>query len=307
MAFHSHRLADQTNSMQDSNPQLSLGQLLTFCRRDQELCNSLMECQSYQHFFQILFFTKKSLYPKFSFALFASRAGFASKSFAKDVMAYKKRLTTRSFFQVVKGLRLDAELTEHLRLLIAHQEEDFITGYSKELVAKLLHKRRHAMRVALTKKYSEASIFDHAHAPRVYAALQDVDAGNSLAGITEKTGFTVRSVRSALRHLKSIGLVERVARDDCYRPSVYDVYLQNKNSKSSFQTYYAKFLRELGTKVLKADFSDPKNLFWLSHASVNSSDLPKLKEELRVILKRYTERMEDSGGDAIVNLCVQLS
>ncbi|MCX6127045.1 MAG: TIGR02147 family protein [Proteobacteria bacterium] len=281
------------------------------CQLDPGLADGLSRCDDYRELLRLLFAAKKALNPKFSFALLAKRSGFIARGFISDVIAGKRRLTGRSLPRVVKGLGLAEDLNVLLCLQVAIQEPDInYKDCSHSQLTRMLRKQRLKISseiLALPSSKARFSPFRNMAAPRVYAALGDLDHGASLAEIEMKTGFHRERIQSALDDLITLQMVAEVPSSDRYRVTAYDIYIQESEAAGAFKTYYANLLREKSTEAFSANFDSPHRLHWLSHVSVRSEDLPRLKDELRNFLKSYVESIEDSTGDKIVDLCVSFT
>lgn len=290
-----------------------LQQLFLVCNRDPVLKAKFLNCTDYHELLGVLFAAKKLLNPKFSFAMFARRAGFAARGFAKDVISGKKRLTSNSLRRVIKGLDLAQDLAEFFSYQVASQEHDVvIRELSKTQVKQLLSKQRHRLHVTLSSSSSlsetipHLSLFRNLSAPKVYAALGDLKTGASLKEIKGRTGFTLLDIKKALQHLIMIGMVEESSPLH-YKARIHDIYIQEEEAASAFKQYYVDLISKKSAAAASANFDDPNKLYWFSHASVKSQDLPKFKQDLRDLLKHYIEKMEDSAGDKIVDLCVSFT
>lgn len=289
---------------------LDVQQLSNACTTDPNLQTEFLQCQSYQELLQVLFAAKKHLHPKFSFAMFAKRAGFAGRGFAKDVIAGRKRLTNNSLRRIIKGLDLADDLAEFFSYQVASQEVDVeFRDLTKTKMKQLLAKQRIKINNAISTPTTpdvKPSPFRNPFAPKVYAALGDLDRGSNLKEIKIRTGFSLSEVTRALQSLEAIGMVEQTF-DGHYRATIHDVYIQEREAASAFKEYYSQLIGKKSIEAATANFDDPTKLYWLSHASVKTQDLPKFKQDLRDLLRRYVETIEDSSGDKIVDLCVSFT
>ncbi len=301
--------------MSATRSSFDIHQLSAACIRNPGLGAEFLECLDYHELLRIFFDAKKALNPKFSYAMFARRAGFAARGFAKDVMTGKKRLTNNSLRRVIKGLDLTEELAEFFSYHVASQEPDVeFRNLSKPKIKLLLTKQRHRFHLAISslsvhsdiKPRSALSPFRNLCAPKVYAALGDLNAGANIQEIKRRTSFTLPEVKNALHDLITIGMVEEIPLRH-YRATIHDVYIQEQESASAFKQYYTDLIGRKSVEARSADFNDPNKLYWLSHASVKTQDLPKFKRDLRDLLKHYVETIEDSSGDKIVDLCVSFT
>ena len=115
-----------------------------------EFEESLFSATNYRDFLK-LFFTKQRNWARplrLTFQGFATRAGFASKSFMKDVISGRKRLTPKSYRATVIGLGLNKAWADYFETLIGIEEVSFQTAlcteeFYKERLKNLKRKMSH--------------------------------------------------------------------------------------------------------------------------------------------------------------------
>lgn len=288
---------------------LDLEQFIEVCKNDRRTTSELLACEDYRQLLDMIFSAKKELNPKFSYTLFARRAGFAARGFVKDVIAGKKRVTYRSLPKIVKGFDLGPKLEELLRVMVALEETDVPFNHLPQVkLSGLLKKYRQKIKSAVASEQGREpipSIFRNHDAPRVYAALGEIDKGSTIQDIKRRTSFQIGEIKAALQHLIAIGIVEQ-SQPERFHATNYDINVQEKEAKSAFRQYYVATMKKKTRDLEFSSFDAQDKLFWLSHISVQAKDLPKLKQDLRELLARYVERMEDATGDRIVDICVSL-
>jgi hypothetical protein len=149
----------------------------------------LIEAGSYREFLKRAFAKRR----RFSYAAFARRAGIASRSFPRDVVLGKKRLSLESATRFAAALDLHGDLQDYFLTLVALEEEraripPLRTPATLKATLSKLHARLRA-KAAKCGVDGRAALYGSRHWLEVYAALGTPERGASLSEIMGRTGL----------------------------------------------------------------------------------------------------------------------
>jgi uncharacterized protein (TIGR02147 family) len=263
---------------------------------------TLMKAPDYRSFLAAVISERKKI-SAFGYADIARLGGLKSRSFPRDVVLGKKRITLTSLSKVIKGLGLTADLAEYFRVLVEIEEEDCRTknfDVSKLQQLKVnLQKRIFARNTIALDRESDLN-FIYSSIPKIYASLGD--AGETIDGILQKTGLSEREVSESLNFMLQRKLISKSKA----RFVATENHLNFQNLQSDiFKNHFVKTAEESIVMSKKHIRSDEK-LFLSSSFSVAKRDLPKLKEDFRSVLLKYVDHAEDPKGDRVINLIASL-
>ncbi|MFN8846043.1 MAG: TIGR02147 family protein, partial [Bdellovibrionales bacterium] len=148
--------------------------------------------------FMGLFFDKKNGFESpraMSFQQFSQRSGFASKSFAADILAGRKKITPLSVDKIILGLSLNKVWAEYFRALVAMEEPRFwnekIEGsdYKKKCdqIRNRLLKKGTVVRAGISQQAKELEILALPNFPMVFSALGSLEKGARFEEIMKRT------------------------------------------------------------------------------------------------------------------------
>lgn len=267
----------------------------------------LLSVKSYREFLGAFFLKKASWdQPKaLTFQEFSMRAGLASRSFLKDVIVGRKRLTPASFQKTILGLGLNKIWTEYLEALIGIEETMFQNRvldqkyFSKKLqvLKKRLRLRKASQSVRTGSQIVEAFLDENF--PEVYAALGTVENGNSLKQITRKVRLPEGQVKIILSRMAEVGLV--VQQNDIYFPQVEALNVEELKTSYVFQRDFFRSLEKVKRRF-QTQVSSDESLFLTQTFSVASKDLKRFKESLAHVIDDFVADSETPEGDTIAEL-----
>lgn len=242
---------------------------------------------------------------KLSYSEIARVGGFSARSFPRDVILCAKRLTLNSIPKFAKGLRLPADLAAYFRTLVELAHADCRAGsHSEDDLLRLKERQRERILRRAGKGKSEAdSPFQIACVPEIYAALGAPDVGATIGEILSRTRLPLETVEPALAHMLRSGIVAK--KSARYRVAQLHLNLEGLKQSQVFQRHFIHSAERASRQIRFSQNSDEK-LFLSSAFSVQQSDLPRLKEELRDLLLKYLDQSERAGGDKVVNLVAGL-
>lgn len=266
------------------------------------LTKCLIESENYHEFLQKAFAVLKEV-AGFSYASFARRAQFKARSYPRDVLLGKKRLTAKSLPRFAQALGLSSNQTEYFRLLVYLDEPDLSPrALSKEQITELIQDRQKKLRSKLVQ--NQVSKFPHtiyrmSEWPYVYAALGDGENGETLAGVSRRSGLPTATCRRILSEMEKYHLVG--VKDEKYFAKSRNLFSVGLGSQNSFKDFFIKSL-ERARKATDNSFSSPECFFFASVYSVKRNQIPELKNRLRAVMEDYILKAEEAEGEDLITL-----
>ena len=267
----------------------------------------LLKQPTYREFLNRSFELMKSGNSRFSYALFVRKAGLVSRSFPRDVILGKKRLTADSAARFALALGLTGDLKSYFLMLVALEEPGVRPlHFSPEEVSQRLA----VLRKKLWSKAGELdrppvpSFYDMRYWLEVYAALGTVEDGASLEDVSRRTRLRPSVCRSVLE-----GMVEKKVAElsptGRFLPRQMHLVFSHIGEDLYFKNWYLRSLSEARRRA-EVKFKSDSDLFFNSVFSVAESRLKELKSDLRELLLRYVEGAENPHGDTVAKLSVAL-
>jgi predicted outer membrane protein len=236
---------------------------------------------------------------------FSLRAGLASKSFLKDVISRRKRLTPNSFQNVVLGLGLSQIWADYLEALIGLEEKAFQNrNFDESYFAKRIQtlKKRLKLRKASRAHQNVATlenVFLEESFPEIYAALGTVETGSTLSLLSSRTQLPPSKIIPILSRMSEVGLV--VQKGESFLPIVEALNVEELKTSEVFRKDYHRSL-EKAKKRFPAQVNSEESLFLTQTFSVQSADLKKFKERLRNLIHDFVADGEAADGNTVAEV-----
>ncbi len=273
---------------------------------DNQLRKLLVEADSYRGFlgqaFELLK-REKGL----GYAAFARRAGFQARSYPRDILLGKKRLTARAVPRFARALSLPADEAGLFALLVYREEPDLaphpMTGPEIDLAIQAATRKLQAKLHQKALGRYHPTIYRIHDWPYVYAALGDGRIGATAEEVTRRTRLPIATCRRVLREMEKYQLVDHLDSEggDRYRARSLNLYSVGLGDQASFQDFYFRGL-ERGRRVAGRNFASDQCFFFSSVFSVKRSSLPQLKERLRAVMREFVCAAEDAEGEELATL-----
>lgn len=273
----------------------------------QEHINELVLTNNYRDFIQKMILLKKTGSTKYGYSDLARFSGFSSRSFPRDVVLGKKRISLVSIPKFVKGLGLTGDMAQYFRYLVELEHEDCRTKKKstpqiEKCIVNLKQRltrstNTHSLEAQLDLCYKDFNI------PIVYAALGPIDVGATFIEIVKKTNLDETSVTKALDNLEKISLIKVNKK----KYIAIDNHLDRTELRTSelLKNFYLNLLQKAYQTASK-NFDKKTNLHFNSCFSINESDLPALREELKNTLLSFVDQGEAPTGDKVISLVCSL-
>lgn len=229
-----------------------------------------------------------------SYGAFARRAGLSSRSFPRDVVMGKKRVTVRSLPGFVRALGLKGDLRIFFSLLVAQDEKN----------AARITKLRARLKNPATKDPSALeSIFKSEHGPKIFAALGELEKGATLEEISKRSQLSTDIIQAHLVEMANHGLIRRDENQErVHRTAEHLTYFKQKNG-SRVQTDYLRTLQKIQKKAAQ-EFATDEALYLQSVFSVRESSMPELKERLKALMLEFTDQADCPQGERVARVAL---
>jgi uncharacterized protein (TIGR02147 family) len=263
---------------------------------------------TYRNFIKKAVLIKSTKPAKYSYSDLARFAGFSSRSFPRDVVLGKKRITLVSINKFITGLGLTGDLAQYFIYLVEIEHEDCRS--KKKLTIQIekciINLRQRLIRQTPTSnkaKAKQAECFKNFNIPQVYAALGNIATGATFAEIAQRTNFDTRTIKTALKDLEVLDIVKQT--NGRYTTLENHLDLTGLGTSLITKDFYLGLLDRARDSANK-NFNAENELHFFSTFSVNKDQLPDLKKELKTILLNYVDQQESTDGKKIVILVCSL-
>lgn len=227
-----------------------------------------------------------------TYAQLSRNAGFAARSFPRDVAVGLKSLTPHSAEKLGRALRFPASLRQYFVALVEHENDP-----SHRTERALLAGRKRLLTGRPREQAEE--LFFVEHFSQVYASLGKPELGATLTEIGQRSGLPQEEVTRVLTELMKRNLVEK--KSGRYRASESHLSFNALRKDGAFNKLYLKRLSQAKT-IARREFESDRNLFLESTFTVSATRLLELKEELRQVALKFIDEAEHSLGEEPVSL-----
>ncbi|MEO5668443.1 MAG: hypothetical protein ABIR96_10315, partial [Bdellovibrionota bacterium] len=247
-----------------------------------------------------------------SYAAFARRAGFDSRSFPRDVATRKRRISPKSLAKFSRAMKLGASGEKLFEILVAESEEDVRTTLrlKSEAIPELLARARLRFRQDSAKpresKISEKlsdldEIFSVPWVAPLMAAMGDTDEGASLSDIARRLPNVLETTLvTSLARLERIGFCRFESGN--YVPQNLHEKIKGAGKSAFFRKLYEEAsLRSMRRAAVAIDSDE--EFFFLSSFLVSESRMPELKLKLRALMMDFVDENIDSKGQVAEISC----
>ncbi len=259
----------------------------------------LLEALGSQDFLRVLYKKNKENSSNFSFNFIAQKCGFSSKSFLKEVIDGKKKLSLESAYKITTGLNFPSLWAQYFTELIKSENEklELKPKHQKErlrLKSKLSHK-------AYEKEQDLGNILFQKlqHWPYIYAALGESESGATSLEIEKRTGFSETTIKSTMEIL----LVEKLValRGRRYYATSSTVFFEKLGDSEFFKDFFCRTILK-SQELASRRFGSEDALFYSMALSLKADQMPNFRQELSELLDKYTSEIEDPKGSRVASL-----
>jgi hypothetical protein len=272
-----------------------------------DINQSIIYANDYRSFLRALLDERRANGEKVNFSGLSRRAGFASRSYIKEVLEGKKRVAAPSLLRFIKAFRLDKTTGSLFSFLVALEEEDVnFEGLSSEHLRLKIEATREKLsrRISKSKNVNRSDAF--APGPRaveVFAALGSPERGASIEQIQSRSRLDQETCMKVLNYF----LAKKIIRHEKgrYFLSQPNLDLGSLGKDLAFKKLFGRVIEELNQSH-RSKLSSKEELFFYSAYSVRRSQLPEMKKRLRELLLEYIDTEQVDDGDAVVKTVIAL-
>ncbi len=274
----------------------------------QQMIEAALHSGSYAELTRNLFEVLRTANPRWSYSVFANKAGIRSRSFPREVAIGARRLTYASHIKFIKGLGLKGDLAKLFSTMVFLQEEDLDPERrtSTQLVAQVEKLKRRLKQKMIT-PHPVPTPLNVSNWRFVYAALADETRGASLSEICLRTGLKPSICQEIVNHLIDQRLVYRTAGSERFLPIAANLHFANlPPTANSFQEFYCRSL-ELIKRTAQRSFKEEDRLFYSNVITLDQKNLANFKQRLASLLDEFADREIDYSGDTVVQIALGMA
>lgn len=275
---------------------------------DKQLAEGLLAAQNYREFLATAFDLLKKRNAHFGYSYFAKRAGFSARSYPREVVTGRKRITANSLGKFIGGFDLTNELAEYFTLLVMEEEPEVnINDLPNAEITELKARTRQRLQAILAGENGAdneetVKIYRTQEWPEIYASLHD-SVGSSLSEVQARSGLSKSVCKRALDNMIQQELVKFDEASQTYFCLASNLFFFKLGGDAFFKNYFVDQMQRAKDKAT-INFRNPEALFFTSVFSVDSRKMPELVNELRAVLNKYIDQAEKPLGDHIAKLAV---
>lgn len=261
--------------------------------------NLLLEASDYRGFLSVLYQKNKEHQSTFSYAYMAKRCQFSSKSFLKEVIDGKKKLSLESTNKIIKGLGFSSNWAKYFLHLVISSETQSLEEQKKSAEELQRYKIKLRKQKTSSLQLNDSGLFQLSNWPLVYAALGDHDTGATFDEIQKRTGLSMPIIRMTIERLLKEKMV--LQKGASYFALQETAFFENLAESKFFKNFYLQSVERLYQKA-RSNFESSDSLFFSMALSVDPKKMPAFKKSLAALLDEYTENIEDPNGAKVASL-----
>ena len=169
---------------------------------------SIFSYTGYRQFLDDFYLEKKSSNAHFSFQVFATQAGFQSKSFIKLVIDGKKNLSESSLDQLNKALKLDDKSFAYFKDLVAFNQAKTLQLKNYYFEKMISYNKRSSARMLLLQQYEYFSQWYHSTIRELVINV-DFKEDFALLGSFVKPAISAKKAKESVKLLLRLGLIKK--------------------------------------------------------------------------------------------------
>jgi uncharacterized protein (TIGR02147 family) len=267
------------------------------------------EAGDYRSFLRLAIQSLKDKNSKFGYSELSRLSGLKSRSFPRDVVMGKKKLSLATAEAMSDALNLNDDLKSLFLLLIELEEPTF--RQKKNSIAKIsqkIKKTRNRIRELSkdTSTESKRNFYLKRDWVDVRASVSDIDSGSTLKQISERTGFLLSQCKQNLDELIEAGYVQYDSQKELYFADSQHMILHDLRDNEFFKSWYLDSAR-VALKKAEENFSEENLLFLNSVFLVRSDQLKQVKSELINVMLKFVDDAETSDGDKLARISLSFT
>lgn len=268
----------------------------------QSFYQALQQSPDYRNFLKI-YLREKGL----NISDFARATGF-SRSYPSDVLAKKRRLTSKSATKFEKALKLPSLGRKLFCLLVAAEESDVFPEIDRLKLQKNIFELRQKSWMTDRHKMKESDsaaieiLLSDSRVMAIYAAAGEPEIGASLEEIQKRTRLFGQELNRNLVKLEEIGFLH--FKQDRYFPKDLHLFLETTDQSRLLKSVFQKACRMASESVQNPE--SKHEMFFCSSFCIQEEALPELKAALRELVLKYIDDSIRPDGDRVVRFVTAL-
>lgn len=239
---------------------------------------------------------------RFSFEAFSRKAGFASRSFVRQVLLGQKPLTVKSFPKFVKAMGLDKNHEKLLRLHLEAGHSEFnVAGKSLEEIKLEIQNVREKIQIKKTRKISQSQI--STQKIRELSTLLPFlsrATGQTIEQISFRSGIPINELKNFTASGIKNGMV--LEKDGFFFASERLIQLQETSRTILLKNHVNSGLNLMRDELNGSENISEEALFLRAQYSIEKDKMLEFKNRLRSLLVEFAEGTESDNGEKSVNL-----
>lgn len=230
------------------------------------------------HFYQ----WQKQINPEFSYAQFAERAGFHSRSFLRLIISGKRNLSSEGIQKFIFGLSLNRREGQAFEAMVKSNQ-------SSTLEEKVQHWKRFqeiCHQQSSTSKISDPFTYlSRWHVPVLVSILRQQDISHKVEDLATMVGISQKEIQESLEILTKMGVITDI-KDERYqiRASIFET--DDDIPNVAIQAFHANSLKKaIEAIILPVEQREFQSLL----LSLGEEEFETLKSELRNIAIRMDQ------------------
>lgn len=250
--------------------------------------NSIYNYLNYREYLEDFYQSKKSGNAHFSFQVFATQAGFHSKSFIKLLIDGKKNLTDTSIEQVNGALKLNGKALNYFKDLVAYNQAKTVTLRNYHFEKLLTYNSRSKARLFLQQQYDFFSQWYHG---TIFEIICKIDFHDDFAKLGKliKPSLSERKVRESVKLLLKLSLIKKDG--NSYSSTDERITTGDEVRSLAVQNFHLQNLMLAGESIATCNSSDRD----ISSLIVGMSEegFLKVKSEIQQFRKKLLDIVKD--------------
>lgn len=242
---------------------------------------------------------KKQCELSFSYAQWAEKAGFKSKSYLRLVMLNKRSLTAESIPQVGRALDLNKQDTEFfINLVNFNQSFNF---KNREIFLERLMKTSLAKKITVIQD-SYQYLTNHI-TPRLQVVLSLEGVEKTTSNLAKLLNAKESQVDQALSALESMGCAQFDAATQQWSSTIQSVSIPEHLGNTALQTYHKKCLNDaIDAIAMPTDIRNFHNLLIVLNEAEYKTIIKEYNSFIEALVLKYQDNLPDSRRVYQLNL-----
>lgn len=231
-----------------------------------------------------------------------ARSADCHRGFPLDVIAGKRRLTSKSSLQFEKALKLPIQGKKLYKYLVAAEEPDTYINIPRMNLSEKIEQLRHQSWEASKTEDTNSKMIQllkNDKVPLIFAATGNAKVGARIEEIQKRTCLDVVVLEATLKKMCEFQLLQ-FKNNRYFSDTSHFSILGSRKNEIILDLFQKQCL--LTSSTAKSNWDSANNLFFASKLCVRENQMPELKKALKETLLQFVDEAMDEGGDCIAHL-----